>query len=113
MKKLLVIAALSIGVIACTKKATPAKTPETPVAPAPASEGSEAAATAPKLSKEAVAGMETYNAKCGKCHDLPKTSAYTADRWQKIVDWMAPKAKLTEAEKANVLIYVQFMAKPA
>lgn len=114
MKKLFIIAFLSAGVYACTPKATPAKSaePATPAAPAPGSEASEAA-SATKLSKEAVAGMETFNAKCGKCHELPKPATYTATKWKSLVDWMAPKAKLTEAEKANVLIYVQFMAKSA
>ena len=57
------------------------------------------------------AGQSTYNAKCGRCHGLKVVSDYTAPRWASIMQVMATKANLAEAEKANVLTYVQLNAK--
>ncbi len=56
-------------------------------------------------------GKVIYTAKCGKCHDLKDPQTYDAPKWVKIVDWMAPKAKLNATEKENVLAYVSFNAK--
>lgn len=58
-----------------------------------------------------VAGEKIYVAKCGNCHDLVKPESRTADKWPGIIDWMAPKAKLTDTEKSNVLAYVKARAK--
>ena len=58
-----------------------------------------------------IAGQAIYNAKCVRCHELKITSNYTADRWTVILDIMAPKAYLTETEKANVYAYVKANAK--
>lgn len=58
-----------------------------------------------------IAGQAIYNAKCGRCHELKITSDYTADRWTVILAIMAPKAYLTETEKANVYAYVKANAK--
>jgi cytochrome c5 len=84
---------------ACSHKSTPtaAKTPQQ----APAQFNMMTAA-APSV----VEGEKTYNAKCGKCHDLKKTTAYTANEWKPIMNSMAVKAKLTADEKANVIAYV-------
>lgn len=104
MKKFSIILIAGLIVAACSKKNTPAGTATSTVASAPS-------ADAPKPSKEAAAGMETYNAKCGRCHELKKVDNYTASQWVPIVDDMAVKAQLDAAEKANVLAYVQFYAK--
>jgi cytochrome c5 len=64
-----------------------------------------------KETKQVMAGKETFNAKCGRCHDLKTPETYTATKWVKIIDWMAPKAKLDASEKENVLAYVSFYAK--
>ena len=58
-----------------------------------------------------VNGKSLYMTKCSKCHELPKVEDFTAQKWTGIVDWMAPKAKLTKEEKAMVLEYVHAMAK--
>jgi len=83
--------------------ATPiANTGETGSKVAPATSGNDAALKA---------GQETYNAKCGRCHGLKVTTDYTSDRWISIMQVMAPKARLDETEKANVLAYVQANSK--
>lgn len=125
MKKTILLAAVTLFVISCTKKMAPAKT-ETPATPAAAA--NPAAQPQPGVNAEApktetpptgdndpsaalTAGKLTFEGKCGRCHGLKNTTDYTADRWVKLVDWMAPKARLTDDEKKNVLAYVQANAK--
>lgn len=62
------------------------------------------------LAPEAI-GQTTYNNKCGRCHGLKVTTDYTADRWVSIMQVMATKAQLNDAEKENVLVYVKANAK--
>lgn len=78
-----------------------ANVPATTTAPAP-----EANTKSPQM-----LGQATYTAKCGRCHGLKNTADYTADRWVGIMQSMAPKARLDDTEKANVLAYVQANAK--
>lgn len=52
-------------------------------------------------------GQNTYNVKCNKCHQLRVTTEYTDLRWVQVMAVMAPKAGLTETERANVLAYVR------
>lgn len=51
-------------------------------------------------------GQQIFAGNCGKCHKLYKKEDFTSDRWTKIVDKMAPKAKLTEEQKSLVLAYL-------
>ncbi len=81
----------------------PANTGTTGTKIAPTATTPDAAAT--------IAGQATYNAKCGRCHGLKATIDYTAERWAGILAVMAPRANLTEAEKANVFAYVKENAK--
>jgi cytochrome c5 len=60
---------------------------------------------------QVVEGGEIYRAKCGKCHDLKDPKEYNATKWVKVVEWMAPRAKLDAREKDNVIAYVSFHAK--
>ena len=57
------------------------------------------------------AGQKVYESSCGKCHDLKKPDTYTQERWVGLVNWMAPKAKVTDEEKAKVLADVRMNAK--
>lgn len=106
--KLIFAIAFSMLVIltACSHKSTPtaAATPA-PAAPkeAPAQFNMMTAAARPSV----VEGEKVYNAKCGKCHDLKKPSEYNAKEWNSIMRSMAPKAKLTEVERSDVMAYVE------
>jgi mono/diheme cytochrome c family protein len=85
-----------------TTTANPATTESTTTA------GSRTAPTTTSPEAAAVmAGMQTFNAKCGRCHGLKVTTNYTAERWASILAVMAPKANLTEEEKNNVYAYVK------
>ena len=141
MKKVTLILTLAVFVFSCAKKTAPTASAgsspsgnsgkvisgNTPAA-APSGSATGAAASNPAvLPSEAtgaktpaapsttaspeVAGQSTFNAKCGKCHGLKPASDYTADRWVSIMQVMAPKARLTDTEKDNVLAYVKANAK--
>jgi hypothetical protein len=58
-----------------------------------------------------VMGKSLFVARCSKCHELPKVGNFTANKWTGIVDWMAPKARLSAQEKQLVLNYVHANAK--
>ncbi len=58
-----------------------------------------------------VMGKSLYVSRCSKCHELPKVGDFTTTKWTGIVDWMAPKARLSAQEKQLVLNYVQANAK--
>ncbi|MBL0145167.1 MAG: hypothetical protein IPP48_04860 [Chitinophagaceae bacterium] len=139
MKKFVFIILMGMAVASCAKKMTPA-TAETPagntggvtatadndkasnsgsntvaagtatIAVPASAEGSKSSGEVKDPSPE-VAGMQTYNAKCGRCHGLKVVSDYSADRWITVMQVMAPKAKLSDLEKENVLAYVKANAK--
>jgi cytochrome c5 len=128
MKKLFVLVALVTVVFSCSKKSKAVATADTgkqikatttesastvavvrpETVPSPADGGDP---TAPAKAELAKKGKEVYEAKCGRCHDLKTPDTYNEVRWVKIVDWMAPKAKLDAAEKEVVLAYVTLNAK--
>lgn len=140
MKKTTLILTLAVVVFSCSRKSLPAASAGSSPsgnsgtvisgnAPAAASSGSAtSAASTPAVlpaegtgaktpaspsttSSPEVQGMATFNSKCGKCHGLKPASDYTADRWANIMQVMAPKARLTDTEKENVLAYVRANAK--
>lgn len=77
----------------------------------PAGSSSRSVPVDPAKASPEMQGQSTYNAKCGRCHGLKVTTDYTSDRWVSIMQVMAPKANLTDAEKENVLVYVRANAK--
>jgi nitrate/TMAO reductase-like tetraheme cytochrome c subunit len=115
MKKILLASFSVVLLWSCAKKTTPAKaeTTSTPTrsltetTPATSAPGSRSVANEEVIA----AGKIVYDAKCGKCHALHATNEFTADRWVRIMDAMAIKAKLTDNDKANALAYVQAGAK--
>lgn len=52
------------------------------------------------------AGKTIYENSCNRCHDLPEPTAHTAKEWVDIMNWMAPKAKLTAEQHTLVYDYV-------
>lgn len=110
MKKILFASALAALVVACAPKVTPAASTTTETT---TSSTSAPASTANPATAKIEAGHQVYTAKCGRCHALKEPSHYTAERWVPILQSMAPKAKLSEEETANVLAYVQANAKKA
>lgn len=141
MKKLFAIAVISVVVWSCGHKMTPTTSAEKPAVNSSVATGTSTTATAgtvaaatttataagtnastpattvgktttgTEATSAIVDGMNTYNAKCGKCHGLKVVQDYTADRWISIMQVMAPKARLSDVEKENVLLYVKTNAK--
>jgi mono/diheme cytochrome c family protein len=103
MKKILVISIIVTALWSCSKKVTPtASTTKTDAIPA----------VVEKASAETLAaGEATYKANCGRCHGLKNPGSRTSARWVSVLDKMAPKAKLSDIEKQNVLAYLQANAK--
>jgi mono/diheme cytochrome c family protein len=135
MKKYILIALIA-SVAACSKKATPKVASTMPAVVqqqaqtavsqptnatgvnVPAGQESRGTATTTtegsgrtKPFSQAQLGQQTYNVKCGKCHELKVANNYTKNRWDVVMKVMAPKAKLTQEETDNVLAYVWENAK--
>jgi len=52
--------------------------------------------------------MALYTNNCGKCHGLPVISDHSKERWDKVLPPMNKKAKLDEAQSAQVTAYVNW-----
>lgn len=51
-------------------------------------------------------GKTIFENSCAKCHDLPDPTKHSAQDWVGIMNWMAPKAKLSEEQHDTVYNYV-------
>jgi hypothetical protein len=51
-------------------------------------------------------GRELYISKCTGCHKAYERELHTTDEWQKILDEMGDKAKLSSEEKTIILNYL-------
>lgn len=122
MRTITIISFLSIVLFSCAKKITTASTKTNIENPIKQIELPKEVIAVPKEAivkpteiikepEEVVFGKLVFEAKCGQCHDLKKPSEYTAEKWVKIIDWMAPKAKLDATQKENVLAYVSYYTK--
>ena len=100
MKKLVTIVILSFFIFACSHKTA-----------------STTSGTALKTSSATVTqeqfmeGKMVFEANCAKCHKLRNPASHTKEQWVKWLDKMAPKAKLTDEQKAQVYNYVSVNAK--
>ncbi len=67
----------------------------------------KAVADAKITKSESIAqGKVIFENSCGKCHDLPNPKSHTDAQWTGIINAMAPKAKLTDAQGTMVYDYV-------
>lgn len=51
-------------------------------------------------------GKTIFDNSCAKCHDLPNPTDHSAQDWVGIMNAMAPKAKLNDAQHATVYNYI-------
>jgi|JI61114BRNA_FD_contig_41_2654662_length_647_multi_3_in_0_out_0_1 cytochrome c5 len=114
MKKVLTLSIVSLIVFACSHKTTSTvtKTEEVKTTVATETAAIEKTESATVTNEQFLAGKAVYSAKCGNCHKLKEPSRGNMTQWTKWIDRMAPKAKLTEDEKAQVTAYVSVNAKP-
>lgn len=61
----------------------------------------------PNTSEETLKlGYTIYTTKCTKCHEMDKPSKRSEESWNRNIEAMAPKAKLTADEKEALTQYV-------
>ncbi|MEY4877218.1 MAG: hypothetical protein RL708_2367 [Bacteroidota bacterium] len=51
-------------------------------------------------------GKRLYETKCNTCHKLYSPASRNEERWTKVLDWMQPKAKITDLEKQTIYLYL-------
>ncbi|HOW30973.1 MAG TPA: cytochrome c [Bacteroidales bacterium] len=92
--KPILAAILLLALVACstTKMYTPSG----------ANENKRITATLAELEQ----GRNLYVNNCNKCHGLSKPESRTPEQWTKVLESMAPKAKLTDAQKELVYKYL-------
>ena len=89
-----------IVIIACNKKAMPVITSRTAEPPLPT-----------KLVVDVKPDIETgkiiFTNRCGNCHGLPKPDDFTAKRWDGILSYMLPRARLNNEQGIHVTAYLK------
>ncbi|MEQ1554161.1 MAG: cytochrome c [Ferruginibacter sp.] len=126
MKNFTVIIVLMFALFSCAKKITTSAKSTTTINNTETKVTATTTATIPEPEKKlpildqvtvtkptelVLAGENIYVARCGKCHSLHNRDEFIASKWVKIVEWMAPKAKLDASEKESVLAYLSYYAK--
>jgi len=86
--------------LACQKKSIPVITARTSEPPPPQKKLVD-------VQPDMVLGKTIFTNRCGRCHDLPTPDQYTAQRWEGILSYMIPKARLTEEQGIHVKAYLR------
>lgn len=95
MKRLFLLMIIAIGIAACTsQKPNTGTVAQTPIN------------ATTSVNENLAQGKVVFENNCGKCHGLPALEKYDDEKWKSIVDWMAPKAKLTSQQADLVYLYV-------
>ena len=89
---------LVIVVVACSPKVKTTTTTPAPV-------------TDPIMIAKITEGKSLYETNCNKCHELHNPGKYNEQQWTKYLDWMAPKAKISDDQKASIFAYLSNNAK--
>ncbi len=85
----------------------------TPLAAAVLAASALACAVAPAAEAGPAGGERLYRSKCSACHRAYPPSSRDRERWAAMLSRMAPRAKLSEQERALVLEYLQSNARDA
>ena len=95
MKRISLFGILALAIAACTsQKPNHGTTTEKPIV------------FTPSTNENLAQGKVLFENNCGKCHDLPSVTSFNDEKWKSVVDWMAPKAKLTAQQADMVYSYV-------
>lgn len=95
----IVLIILSV-IIACNKKAMPVITSRTTESPAPVKPIAD-------IKPDIETGKTIFTNRCGNCHSLPKPDDFTAKRWEGILSYMIPKARLGNEQGIHVTAYLK------
>jgi hypothetical protein len=60
---------------------------------------------------DTTAGKQLFTARCGRCHGLPETNQFTAEKWDGILPVMFPRTGMNNEEALHVRAYVFANAK--
>lgn len=89
---------LVASAFSCSSKVAPSTVPPPPTA--------EELNSSKILTQNQIEGKAIFEANCAKCHKLYEPASYSAEKWTSILKWMQPKAKITDAERAQIYDYV-------
>ena len=89
-----------IVVIACNKKGMPVITSRTTEPPPPAKPITD-------VKPDIETGKTIFINRCGNCHGLPKADDFTAKRWDGILSYMIPRARLSNEQGIHVTAYLK------
>ena len=103
MKKLIVLFVITFIIISCQKKAIPVITERK-------DEPKKEAQTI-IVSPDTLAGRSIFMARCDRCHDLPDPAQYTEKRWDGILSYMIPRARLSNEQGVHVTAYLRANSK--
>ncbi|MEO5945337.1 MAG: hypothetical protein ABIP79_00860 [Chitinophagaceae bacterium] len=90
--------------VACTQKTAPVITSRSTE---PFKKEKQAISILPDLNE----GKIVFTNRCGKCHDLPLPDQFTEKRWEGILSYMIPRARLNEEQGIHVTAYLKANAK--
>lgn len=90
--------------VACTQKATPVITSRTTE---PIKKEKKVLNIVPDLNE----GKAIFTNRCGNCHDLPLPAQFTEKRWEGILSYMIPRARLNDEQGIHVTAYLKANAK--
>jgi ribosomal protein L31 len=112
MKKTLVLAISFALIYSCSPKtkSTATEAPK-PVSQTTTSVTSIQPATESAAVVDMAAAEKTCRTVCSGCHDFYPANAYTADKWPGIVKKMQKKAGFSDAEKTQILAYLNANAR--
>ena len=57
-------------------------------------------------------GRKLFAANCASCHTLYSPSKFSTDQWEKIMVKMQKKAKIDDAKRDSILMYLTAFSKP-
>lgn len=89
--------------LACTQKSIPVITSRT-------SEPIKKEKKSVDMQPDLVIGKAIFENRCKNCHDLPLVNQFTAQRWDGILSYMIPRARLTDKQGIHVTAYVKAKA---
>lgn len=92
-----------IVIIACNKKAIPVITSRTTEPPPPAK-------SITGIKPDIEIGKTIFTNRCGNCHGLPKPDDFTAKRWDGILSYMLPRARLNSEQSIHITAYLKATA---
>ena len=68
--------------------------------------------SASTITPDTLIGKIVFTNRCGRCHGLPELNQFTSKRWDGILSYMIPRARLTDEQGIHVTAYLKANAAP-